>query len=71
MADNGNDYIWEMFDALWKSVHRQGVRIEELEARVIELEESLAKRHEQLRREVLPFASFEPQGESHPAWPHK
>ncbi len=40
------EYIWETFDSLWKTVNRQGRRVEELEARVIDLERRLAERAE-------------------------
>ena len=33
--------IWETFDSLFKTVHRQGRRVEELEARIIDLERRL------------------------------
>jgi BMFP domain-containing protein YqiC len=36
--------IWETFDSLFKTVHRQGRRVEELEARVLELERRLQER---------------------------
>jgi BMFP domain-containing protein YqiC len=36
-----SDAIWETFDSLFKTVHRQGRRVEELEARVLELERRL------------------------------
>jgi hypothetical protein len=38
------EYIWETFDGLWKALHRQGRRVEELESRVVELESRLAER---------------------------
>jgi BMFP domain-containing protein YqiC len=38
------EYIWETFDSLFKTVHRQGRRVEELEARVAELERRLDER---------------------------
>ncbi len=38
------EYIWETFDSLFKTVHRQGRRVEELEARVVELERRLQER---------------------------
>ncbi|HEX8920192.1 MAG TPA: hypothetical protein VF766_01865 [Pyrinomonadaceae bacterium] len=38
------EYIWETFDSLFKTVHRQGKRVEELEARVIDLERRLSER---------------------------
>ncbi|MCA1849814.1 MAG: hypothetical protein LC672_01860 [Acidobacteria bacterium] len=36
--------IWETFDSLFKTVHRQGRRVAELEARVAELERRLSER---------------------------
>ena len=43
-SDVSTEYIWETFDSLFKTVHRQGRRVEELEARVIELERRLQER---------------------------
>ena len=37
------EYIWETFDSLFKTVHRQGRRVEELEARIIDLERRLSE----------------------------
>ena len=39
-----SDHIWETFDSLFKTVHRQGRRVEELEARLLELERRLEER---------------------------
>jgi len=39
-----SDAIWETFDSLFKTVHRQGRRVEELEARILELERRLQER---------------------------
>lgn len=39
-----SDYIWETFDSLFKTVHRQGRRVEELETRLAELERRLQER---------------------------
>ena len=39
-----SDYIWETFDGLFKTVHRQSRRVEELEARITDLERRLAER---------------------------
>jgi hypothetical protein len=39
-----SSYIWETFDGLFKTVHRQGRRVEELEARITDLERRLAER---------------------------
>jgi BMFP domain-containing protein YqiC len=38
------EYIWETFDSLFKTVHRQGRRVEELEARIVDLERRLTER---------------------------
>ena len=46
-GDVTTDYIWETFDSLFKTVHRQGRRVEELEARIVELERRLAERNAQ------------------------
>lgn len=40
-----SSFIWETFDSLFKTVHRQGRRLEELEARVVDLESRVAERH--------------------------
>ena len=39
-----SDVIWETFDGMFKTLHRQGRRVEELEARVVELERRLQER---------------------------
>ena len=39
-----SDSIWETFDSLFKTVHRQGRRVEELERKVSELERRLQER---------------------------
>ena len=39
-----SDYVWETFNALFKTAHKQGRQIEELEARVLELERKLSTR---------------------------
>ncbi len=39
-----SEYIWETFDGLFKTVHRQGRRVEELEARIADLERRLNER---------------------------
>jgi hypothetical protein len=41
-ADVNQDYIWETFDSLFKTVGRQGRRVEELEARIADLERRLS-----------------------------
>ena len=35
------EYIWETFDSLFKTVYAQGRRVEELEARLADLEQRL------------------------------
>lgn len=37
-----SEYIWETFDSLFKTVGRQGRRVEELEARIADLERRLS-----------------------------
>ncbi|MGH9943413.1 MAG: hypothetical protein ACRD9R_13785 [Pyrinomonadaceae bacterium] len=39
-----SDFIWETFDSLFKTVHRQGRRMDELESRIVDLERRLAER---------------------------
>jgi len=42
-----SDYVWETFDSLFKTVHHQGRQLEELEARIVALEQRLAERQVQ------------------------
>ena len=44
MKQKVSDVIWETFDGLFKTLHRQGRRVEELERRVVELERRLQER---------------------------
>ena len=44
MKQKVSDTVWETFDGLFKTLHRQGRRVEELEARVVELERRLQER---------------------------
>lgn len=37
-----SDSVWETFEGLFKTLHKQGRRVEELEARVVELERRLS-----------------------------
>ncbi|HEX8653527.1 MAG TPA: hypothetical protein VF708_22105 [Pyrinomonadaceae bacterium] len=37
-----SSYIWETFDSLFKTVYAQGRRVEELEARLADLEQRLS-----------------------------
>lgn len=39
-----SDAIWETFDGLFKSLHRHGRKVEDLERRVVELERRLQER---------------------------
>jgi polyhydroxyalkanoate synthesis regulator phasin len=39
-----SEYIWETFDGLFKAMHHQNRRVEELEARVADLERRLSER---------------------------
>jgi hypothetical protein len=43
-GDVSTEFIWETFDNLFKTVHRQGRRVDELEARIVDLERRLAER---------------------------
>jgi BMFP domain-containing protein YqiC len=53
-----SEYIWETFDSLFKTVHRQGRRVDELEARIAALEErlkeDLAETAARQRQEQIP-----------------
>ena len=49
------EYIWETFDSLFKTVHRQGKRVEELEARVVDLERRLNEKAEQQSTSKTPY----------------
>ena len=49
------EYIWETFDSLFKTVHRQGQRVEELEARVIDLERRLNERAAEQPKAQQPY----------------
>lgn len=59
------EYIWETFDSLFKTVHRQGRRVEELEARIIDLERRLSEPSPkqsaavQQQQQAQPLGSFE------------
>ena len=55
-----SDVIWETFDGLFKTLHRQGRRVEELEARVAELE----RRVVELERRLQERAGFAQQAEA-------
>ena len=44
MKQKVSEVIWETFDGLFKTLHRQGRRVEELERRVVELERRLQER---------------------------
>ncbi|HEV2915536.1 MAG TPA: hypothetical protein VGX92_19805 [Pyrinomonadaceae bacterium] len=39
-----SEYIWETFDGLFKTVYAQGRRVEQLEARIADLEQRLNER---------------------------
>jgi uncharacterized protein (DUF342 family) len=52
-----SEHIWETFDSLFKTVHRQGRRVEELEARIVSLERILNE------RESSPAAAEQKQAE--------
>ena len=56
-----SEYIWETFDGLFKTVHRQGQRVEELEARISELERRLGETVSGKEKQpaAQPFAAHE------------
>ena len=54
-----SEYIWETFDSLFKTVHRQGRRVEELEARIVDLERRLAERNAQPPQAAKPVPAVE------------
>jgi BMFP domain-containing protein YqiC len=49
------EYIWETFDSLFKTVHRQGQRVEELEARIADLEQRLSTTAQPARQASQPL----------------
>lgn len=49
------EYIWETFDSLFKTVHRQGRRVEELEARLVDLERRLNERAAEQQKTQHPY----------------
>ena len=54
------EYIWETFDSLFKTVHQQGRRVEELEARIALLERRLSEPSpKQPAQQAQPLSSFE------------
>jgi BMFP domain-containing protein YqiC len=56
------EYIWETFDSLFKTVHRQGRRVEELEARIVDLERRLMERaaiQPQQPKQAQPLSNFD------------
>ncbi len=58
-GDVTTEFIWETFDSLFKTVHRQGRRVEELEARILDLERRLAERTAQQAQGPKPAATVE------------
>jgi BMFP domain-containing protein YqiC len=56
------EYIWETFDNLFKTVHRQGRRVEELEARIALLERRLSEplpKQPTQQQQSQPLSSFD------------
>lgn len=41
-----SETVWETFEGLFKTLHKQGRRVEELERRIVELERRLQERAE-------------------------
>jgi hypothetical protein len=58
-GDVSTEFIWETFDSLFKTVHRQGRRVEELEARIVDLERRLAERNAPQAQAVKPATAVE------------
>jgi small-conductance mechanosensitive channel len=56
-ATVSTEYIWETFDSLFKTVHRQGRRVEELEARLADLEQRLNAETTQEKQASQPFST--------------
>jgi hypothetical protein len=55
-----SDFIWETFDSLFKTVYANGRRVEELEARITDLEQRLNERlaaHPQKPQSTQPIAA--------------
>ena len=55
------EYIWETFDSVFKTLHRQGRRVEELEARILDLESRLQEKAAAAQNEthaVQPFTAL-------------
>ncbi len=55
------EYIWETFDNLFKTVHRQGRRVEELEARIAQLERRLSEPSpkQPAQQQAQPLSNFD------------
>jgi hypothetical protein len=51
-SDVSTDYIWETFDSLFKTVYAHGRRVEELEARIADLEQRLTATAQQAGRQT-------------------
>ena len=51
------DYIWETFDSLFKTVYAQGRRVEELEARIADLEQRLKAETTTPKQTSQPFSA--------------
>lgn len=47
------EQIWETLDSLFKTMHRQNRRVEELEARIADLEGRLSERSDSSRSTAL------------------
>ena len=58
-GDVSTEFIWETFDSLFKTVHRQGRRVEELEARIVDLERRLTERSTQQTQSPKPLQTIE------------
>lgn len=54
-----SDFIWETFDSLFKTVHRQGQRVQELEARIADLELRLNERPATIQQTPQPLSTVD------------
>ena len=54
-----SDFIWETFDSLFKTVHRQGQRVQELEARLADLELRLNERSASRQQAPQPLGTVD------------
>lgn len=61
-----SDIIWETFNGLFVTLHKQGRRVEELETRIIALERCLTDRETEATRPVLSIVGHTADAETCP-----